>query len=107
MLHENLIYSLRHLGMRQYRRDFGSLEAWARSEPHRDWWQKFLRHSGSTGFWHETYLRGGMESVHVDMKAPVGMMRFAPRAPALGAMFSARTRAGLSGQAPSSRSSPT
>ena len=26
-------------GMRQYRRDFDSLERWARSEPHRLWWQ--------------------------------------------------------------------
>ena len=46
--------------MRQYWRDFQSLEAWTRSEPHRVWWKNFLRNSGGTGFWHETYfLRGG------------------------------------------------
>ena len=35
LLHEPIIYSLRHLGMRQYWRDFESMERWARSEPHR------------------------------------------------------------------------
>ena len=32
------------------------MERWARSEPHRRWWQDFLRDSGGTGFWHETYF---------------------------------------------------
>ena len=50
LLHENLLFSLRHFGMRQYWRDFESLEAWSRSEPHRQWWQEFLRDSGGTGF---------------------------------------------------------
>ena len=100
LLHENLFYSLRHLGMRQYWRDFESLESWTRSEPHVRWWQTFLRDSGGTGFWHETYLRrGGMEAVFIDMKTPVGMMRFAPVGVARGAMFSARKRAGMSGEA--------
>ena len=40
LLHENLLYSLRHVGMRQYWRDFESLEAWSRSEPHRTWWRQ-------------------------------------------------------------------
>ena len=102
LLHENMLYSPRHLGMRQYWRDFESLERWSRSEPHRLWWQQFLRDSGGTGFWHETYLlRGGMEAVYLDMKTPVGMMRFAPVNTARGAMFSARKRAGLAGEAPS------
>ena len=36
LLHESLIYSLfpPHIGMRQYWRDFESLERWSRSEPH-------------------------------------------------------------------------
>ena len=62
LLHENIIYSLfpLHAGMRQYWRDFQSLETWSRSEPHKIWWQNFLRDSGGTGFWHETYfMRGG------------------------------------------------
>lgn len=41
LLHENVLFSLfsPHVGMRQYRQDFESLESWARSEPHRGWWQ--------------------------------------------------------------------
>ena len=49
LVHENLLYSLRHLGMRQYWRDFDALEAWSRSEPHRTWWHNFLHDSGGTG----------------------------------------------------------
>jgi fumigallin biosynthesis monooxygenase-like protein len=100
LLHENLFFSLfpLHVGMRQYWRDFDALEAWARSMPHQKWWQDFVRDSGGTGFWHETYfLRGGMEAIYDDVPAPVGLMRFAPHRPARGAMFSARKRAGLPG----------
>ena len=98
LLHENLIFSLRHLGMRQYWRDFNALEAWSRSEPHRLWWQTYLRDTGGTGFWHETYFRrGGIEAVYVDMP-PTGLGRFAPLEAARGAMFSARKRAGLAGE---------
>jgi Domain of unknown function (DUF4188) len=98
LLHENFLWSLvpPHAGMRQYWRDFDALERWARSEPHRDWWRGFVRDSGGTGFWHETYLaRGGMEAVFDDIRKPIGMARFAPLQPARGAMFSARQRARL------------
>jgi hypothetical protein len=101
LLHENLLLSLfpPHFGMRQYWRDFESLEAWTRTLPHQQWWQSFLRDPGGTGFWHETYfLRGGMEAVYLDLKAPVGMTAFAPVQPARGAMFSARRRAGIGGE---------
>ena len=97
LLHENLFFSLfpMHVGMRQYWRDLDTLLAWTRSEPHRTWWKNFLRDSGGTGFWHETYLmRGGMEAVYDDLPKPVGMMRFAPVHPARGAMFGAAHRAG-------------
>ena len=81
--------------MRQYWRDFDALERWARSAPHRDWWQGFLKDSGGTGFWHETYfMRGGVEAVYDDIPKPIGMAAFAPVEPARGPMFSARTRAG-------------
>jgi hypothetical protein len=103
LLHENFLFSLfpPHGGMRQYWRDFDSLERWTRSEPHRIWWQNFLRDSGGTGFWHETYfIRGGMEAIYDDMQRPIGMMRFANLKPARGPMFGARTRAGRSGDAP-------
>jgi hypothetical protein len=55
LLHENFLFSLwpPHAGMRQYWRDFESLEAWTRSDPHRIWWKRFLHDSGGTGFWHE------------------------------------------------------
>lgn len=101
LLHEQIIYSLfpMHVGMRQYWRDFESLEAWARSEPHRIWWQNFLKDSGGTGFWHETYfIRGGFESVFDDMKEPMGFLKFAKVVPAQGAMFSARKRLRLAGE---------
>jgi hypothetical protein len=79
--------------MRQYWRDFESLEQWTRSEPHRAWWKTFLRDSGGTGFWHETYaLRGGIEAIYDDMPQPIGMMKFATLQPARGNIFSARQR---------------
>ncbi|MBI4000715.1 MAG: DUF4188 domain-containing protein, partial [Nitrospira defluvii] len=93
LLHENLLWSRvpPHVGMRQYWRDFTSLERWARSDPHRAWWQQFLRDSGGTGFWHETYfMRGGMEAVYDDMVKDLGFLRFADIHPARGARFSAR-----------------
>jgi fumigallin biosynthesis monooxygenase-like protein len=99
LLHEDLFFSLRHVGMRQYWRDFESLERWSRSLPHKQWWQDFVRDSGGTGFWHETYfMRGGMEAIYDDMPLRVGFGRFAPVVPARGAMFSARRRLGLQGE---------
>jgi hypothetical protein len=101
LLHENFLWSLfpPHAGMREYWRDFESLEAWTRSQPHRDWWRRFLRDSGGTGFWHETHFRrGGMEGVYDDMAAPTGAMRFAPLRSARGGMFSARRRLGIAGE---------
>lgn len=98
LLHEGLIYSLfpPHVGMRQVWRDFDSLERWTRSEPHADWWRQYLRNSGGTGFWHETYrMRGGIEAVYIDLPKPVGLMNVAPIRPARGAMFSARGRLDL------------
>lgn len=95
LLHEQILFSIVpvHVGMRQYWRDFESLERWTRSEPHRIWWQRFLRDSGGTGFWHEAYfMRGGMEAVYVDVTQDVGFLRFAPIVPARGPMFSARGR---------------
>jgi hypothetical protein len=89
LLHENLLFSLfpPHAGMRQYWRDFDSLERWARSWPHQQWWQQFLRDRGGTGFWHETYFRGGqIESVYIDMPA-TGLAKFAPVTPAAARCF--------------------
>jgi Domain of unknown function (DUF4188) len=95
LLHENFLFSLfpPHAGMRQYWRDMESLLAWTRSAPHQEWWKNFLRDSGGTGFWHETYLlKGGMEAIYDDVAEPIGFMKFAPVVPARGPMFGASTR---------------
>ena len=100
----NIIYSLfpLHIGMRWYWKDFASMERWTRSEPHRIWWQNFLRSSGGTAFWHEVYcMRGEMEGTYVDVNLPpVGFQAFAPGVPLRGPMFSARKRLHLSGEGP-------
>ena len=77
--HETIIYSLfpMHVGMRQYWRDANSLLEWTRSDPHRQWWHSFLRDSGRTGFWHETYLGLGWSGRQllpssVEMSVPLG-----------------------------------
>jgi hypothetical protein len=100
--HEAFLWSLfpPHAGIRQYWRDFESLEKWARSEPHRAWWKNFLRDSGGTGFWHETYfLQGGIEAIYDDVTVSLGLLAFAPAVVAKGPMFSARQRARLAGSA--------
>lgn len=93
--HEDVIWALfpPHWGARQYWRDLDSLERWTRSAPHRDWWQKFLRDSGGTGFWHEAYfLRGGIDAMYDDMDGTSGLPRFAPVVAMRGRMFSTRGR---------------
>ena len=103
LLHEPIFYSLfpLHGGMRQYWRDFQSLETWARSLPHQEWWKRFLRDSGGTGFWHETYfMRGGMEAIYDDVGAKLGFSQFAPTQAARGPMFSARQRLRVEGESP-------
>src|SRR6201999_4497629 len=95
LLHEQVIWSLvpPHVGMRQYWRDFESLERWSRSGVHLEWWKKFMKDSGGTGFWDETYfMRGGIEAIYPDIPAPIGLMQFAPVHDARGSMFSARQR---------------
>ncbi|HKT25982.1 MAG TPA: DUF4188 domain-containing protein [Terriglobales bacterium] len=95
--HEQVFYSLfpLHAGMRQYWRDMPSLLAWTRSDPHRQWWKDFLRDSGGTGFWHETYtMRGGMEAIYDDVPKRIGFGSFAPLIEAHGSLFSASRRMG-------------
>ena len=100
---QNIIYGFFpfHVGMRWYWRDFASLEAWTRSAPHREWWTNFLRDSGGTGFWHETYcMRGGMEAIYDDVPRVIGFAAFAPLSEARGGLFSARRRLELRGDTP-------
>ena len=101
LLHESVFYSVYplHVGMRQYWRDFPSLENWARSLPHQQWWKEFLKDPGGVGFWHETYfIRGGMEAIYDDLGVPLGFSAFAPNRPARGPMFNARKRLGVAGE---------
>lgn len=93
LAHETVIYGLTHIGMRQYWRDMESLERFTRSEPHRGWWRAFLKDTGGTGFWHETYRKsGGMEAIYIDLPGPTGFGLFAPERRPTGALQSARAR---------------
>ena len=99
-MHEFFLFSFfpPHVGMRQYWRDFPSLEAWTRILPHQQWWKEFLHDSGGTGFWHEAYfVRGGMEAIYDDIPIRLGLSGFAPLNAARGPLFSARTRARVVG----------
>jgi hypothetical protein len=93
---QNIIYNVFpfEIGMRWYWRDFESMEEWTRSPPHREWWTKFLKDSGGTGFWHETYcMRGGIEAIYDDLAGKdLGLLAFAPRIPARSGTFTARRR---------------
>ena len=103
LLHEGLVFSIwpLHVGMRQYWRDYSSLETWTRTLPHQAWWKEFLKNPGGTGFWHEVYMaRGGIEAIYDNMNTRTGLSAFAEVVPARGPMFGARTRLGLSGHAP-------
>ncbi|HEV2477671.1 MAG TPA: DUF4188 domain-containing protein [Candidatus Dormibacteraeota bacterium] len=94
-----------HIGMRQYWRDFESLEDWSRTGIHAEWWRSFVRDRKGTGFWHETYFaRGGFEAIYIDVPHKIGMMAFAPHVAKRGSMFSARRRLRISGD--ESRPSP-
>ncbi|MQY25405.1 monooxygenase family protein [Nocardia aurantia] len=93
--HDDIIWSLfpPHWGARQYWRDLDSLERWTRGDPHRQWWERFLRDSGGTGFWHEAYFaQGGIDAMYDDMSTPTGLARFAPTVPSRGRLFSTRGR---------------
>ena len=51
-----------------------------------------IRDRGGTGFWHETYFRGGqIKSVYIDMPG-TGLAKFAPVTPARGSPLSAARR---------------
>jgi hypothetical protein len=95
LLHESFYFSLvpLHIGLRQYWRDFASLETWTRTLPHQAWWKDFARNAKGTGFWHETYLRrGGMEGIYDAMREPTGLLRIVPAVRAEGRMYTARER---------------
>ncbi len=77
----NIIFKLYplHIGMRWYWRDFESLDKWSRSEPHLAWFKKFMKDTGGTMFWHETFfMRGGMEAIYQNLERPLGFAAFLP-----------------------------
>jgi hypothetical protein len=92
--HDSLTFSIVpfHVGMRQYWRDVESMLAWSATLPHRQWWQDFMKNSGGTTFWHETYFaKGGFEAIFDDLpedKRDFGLPSFAPVVPAVGSTFS-------------------
>jgi len=94
LLHENVLWGVfpLHLGMRQYWRDFDSLETWARTLPHKGWWRDFLRDSGGTASGtRPTSDAAASRQVYDDLAgraAGPGLARFAPLMPAEGRMFS-------------------
>ncbi|MBM3757020.1 MAG: DUF4188 domain-containing protein [Acidobacteria bacterium] len=102
LLHEDIYYGFLppHIGMRQYWRDYGSLEQWTRALPHLQWWKDFTKNPGGVGFWHETYsIRGGFEAIYGNMlETPAGLQVFAPVLEAKGSMFSARRRLKVEGE---------
>lgn len=92
LAHESFLFSLRQVGLRQYWRDFESLEAFTRSGAHAAWWKEFSRDPAGTGFWHETYrMRGGMEAIYLHMPK-LGFARFAPPLDPQGPFMTARGR---------------
>jgi Domain of unknown function (DUF4188) len=105
LYHQAFFFSLLppHAGIRQYWRDFESLERWTRADPHHAWWRSLLRDAGGTSFWHEAYfMRGGMEAIYLDLDPAAGhtpgLLAFAPSHEAHGQMFSARRRLHVSGE---------
>src|ERR1051325_7049551 len=45
LLHEIVFFFPLTFGLREYWRDFDSLEAWAGAAPHRAWWKEYLQDS--------------------------------------------------------------
>lgn len=94
LLHEPILFVPLTFGMRQYWRDFETLEAWAGAQPHRTWWREYLQDTKGTGFWHETYfMSGGIEAIYDNVPRPTGLTSFAEVVPAEGGLFNARMRA--------------
>ncbi len=98
LFHESFYFSLfpLHIGLRQYWRDFDSLERWTRSFPHQEWWKELVRDGQGTGFWHETYLvENRVEGIYDGMREHVGLLQFAPSVCATGKNLFARGRLNL------------
>ena len=99
MAHESFWWSFfpLHVGFRQFWRDPDSLDRYAHTSEHRDWWSKFLGDGAAlTSAWHEAYFSGGgRDLLYTDMNNEVGWARFAPTLVARGQSYSSRGRAGV------------
>ncbi|MBF6211184.1 DUF4188 domain-containing protein [Nocardia puris] len=99
LAHEDFYWSFLplHVGFRQFWRDPDSLDRYAHTGEHRDWWRRFLGDpKRSTAAWHEAYfISGGVDLLYTDMDNTVGWARFAPTTVARGQSYSSRGRAGL------------
>lgn len=90
---EPIVFALNHVGMRQYWRDFDSLERFTRSDPHKTWWRQFSKNPAGSGFWHEAYRRsGGMEAIYIGMPEPIGLAAFAAAKAPVGSFMTSRDR---------------
>jgi hypothetical protein len=93
LLHEPIFYGFGHVGMRQYWRDFDSLERFTRSEPHKSWWRDFSKDTKGGAFWHEAYRKsGGIEGLYAGFPSPIGLGRFAPAREPVGPYARSRGR---------------
>ncbi len=93
LAHETFFFGLRHIGLRQYWRDFDSLEAFTRSDPHKTWWAEFSKDRAGSGFWHEAYRKaGGIEGLYIGMPEPIGLAAFAPPRAPVGTFMRSRQR---------------
>jgi hypothetical protein len=95
---EYALSGLRTVLLVQYRRDFDSLEAYARARDRRHWpaWTAFnkaIGTDGTVGIFHETYAVNGAghETVYVNMP-PFGLGKVAGTRPATGSRAEARSR---------------
>lgn len=91
--HQQCLFAWNHIGIRQYWRDLGSLEAFTRSTPHAHWWRDFLQDPRGSGFWHEAYsAKGGIEAIYVGMPERSGLGTFAPIRKPVGPLMSSKDR---------------
>ncbi|MEH3148165.1 MAG: DUF4188 domain-containing protein [Methylobacterium frigidaeris] len=87
------LFGWNHIGIRQYWRDYDSLERFTRAAPHAAWWKSFLKDPRGCGFWHETYsARGGIEAIYVGLPEREGLGGFAPVRRPVGPFLSSRER---------------
>lgn len=91
--HEVMLMGWNHVGIRQYWRDFESLERFTRAMPHVRWWQSFGKDPDGAGFWHETFsASGGVEAIYLNMPDRPGLSAFAPICDPVGRLLSSRDR---------------